>query len=59
MASFDAEDNDFKQHFFLLFFFSFFGDRASLHSPSCPRTHSVDQAVLELTEIHLLLPPEY
>ena len=26
--------------------------------PGCPGTHSVDQAGLELTEIHLPLPPE-
>jgi hypothetical protein len=24
----------------------------------CPRTHSIDQASLELIEIHLPLPPE-
>jgi hypothetical protein len=40
--------------FFCLFvcflgFFSFFSqDRVSLYSPGCPRTHSVDQAGLEL-----------
>jgi hypothetical protein len=27
---------------------SFFGDRVSLYSPGCPRTHSVDQAGLKL-----------
>jgi hypothetical protein len=27
------------------------GYRVSLNSPGCPRTHSVDQAGLELTEI--------
>jgi hypothetical protein len=30
------------------FFFPFFQDRVSLSSPDCPRTHSVDQAGLEL-----------
>jgi hypothetical protein len=30
------------------FFLSVFRDRVSLCSPSCPGTHSVDQAVLEL-----------
>jgi hypothetical protein len=34
---------------FMLFFFLFsFRDRVSLCSPGCPRTHSVDQAGLEL-----------
>ena len=32
-------------------------DRVSLCSLGCPGTHSVDQAGLELTEIHLPLPP--
>ena len=32
-----------------------FRDRVSLCSPGCPGTHSVDQAGLELTEIHLPL----
>ena len=38
-----------------------FQDRFSLSSfGACPRTHSVDQAGVELTEIHLplSLPPE-
>ena len=36
-----------------------FWDRVSLcNSIGCSGTCSVDQAVLELTEIHLLLPPE-
>ena len=30
-----------------------------LSGPSWPGTHYVDQAGLELTEIHLPLPPEY
>jgi hypothetical protein len=34
--------------FFCFFVFVFFGDRVSLYSPSCPGTHSVDQASLEL-----------
>ena len=39
--------------------FCFFLDGVSLcNSPSCPETHSVDQAGLKLTEIHLPLPPE-
>jgi hypothetical protein len=33
-------------------------NRASLCSPVCPRTHSVDQADLELIEISLPLPPD-
>ena len=32
--------------------------QVSLCSPGCATTHSVDQAGLELTEIHLPLPPE-
>ena len=34
------------------FVFIFLQDRVSLHSPSRPRTHCVDQASLKLTEIH-------
>jgi hypothetical protein len=34
--------------FVLVFLFWFFRDRVSLCSPGCPRTHSVDQAGLEL-----------
>jgi hypothetical protein len=36
--------------YFILFYFIilFFQDRASLYSPGCPGTHSVDQAGLEL-----------
>jgi hypothetical protein len=34
--------------FFFFFFFLVFRDRVSLYSPSCPETHSVDQADLEL-----------
>ena len=38
----------------------FFQDRVSLCSfGACPRTCSVDQAGLKLTEINLPLPPEY
>ena len=33
---------------FLFCFVLFFQDRVSLYSPGCPRTHSVDQAGLEL-----------
>ena len=46
--------------FVCLFVFSFFflQDRVSLCSPGCPRTHSVDQAGLKLTEIPLSPPPE-
>ena len=43
---------------FVSFLFLFFQDRVSLCSPGCPGTRSVDQAGLELTEIHLPLPPE-
>jgi hypothetical protein len=32
-------------------FFLFFQDRDSLYSPSCPGTHSVDQAGLELRNL--------
>lgn len=35
-----------------------FQDKVPLCSLGCPRAHSVDQAGLELTEIHLPLPPE-
>ena len=34
--------------FFFFFFFLIFRDRVSLCSSGCPRTHSVDQAGLEL-----------
>jgi hypothetical protein len=34
----------------------FIGDRVFLCSPCCPRIHSIDQAILELTEICLSLP---
>jgi hypothetical protein len=38
--------------FFLLLLFVFvFRDRISLYSPGCPRTHSVDQAGLELRNL--------
>lgn len=51
----------FSSHFFLLFFmiflFGFCQDSPSLCSPSCPRTPSVDQADIELTETHLPLLP--
>lgn len=33
-----------------------FQDRVSLPSPSCPGIHYVDQAGLDLKEIHLPLP---
>jgi len=33
------------------------GDRVSLCSPGCPRTHPVDQADLAFIETHLPLPP--
>jgi hypothetical protein len=32
-------------------FFFFFWDRVSLYSPGCPRTHSVDQAGLQLRNL--------
>ena len=32
-----------------------YGERESLHSPGCPRTHYVDQAGLKFTETHLPL----
>jgi hypothetical protein len=34
-----------------------FGNRVSLCSPGCSGTRSVDQAVLQLRESHLPLPP--
>jgi hypothetical protein len=37
-------------------FVCLFWDRISLHSPGCWGIHCVDQASLELTEIHLPLP---
>jgi hypothetical protein len=37
--------------FLFFFFFSVFHDRVSLCSPDCPRTHSVDQAGLELRDL--------
>jgi hypothetical protein len=43
--------------FFKTFFFNFW-DRLSLHNPSCPGAHFVEQAGLELTETHLPLPGE-
>jgi hypothetical protein len=39
--------------------FVLFWYRPSLCSSGWPRTHHVDYAGLELTEIHLLLPPKY
>jgi hypothetical protein len=44
---------DSKNIFFLFsfFLFFFFPDRDSLYSPSCPGTHSVDQASLELRNL--------
>ena len=48
-----------SQASFLLFFvFCLFFKTGFLCSPGSPRTHSVDQAGLELTELHLPLPPE-
>ena len=35
-----------------------FGNRVSLYSSECPGNQYVDQASLELTEIHFPLPPE-
>ena len=43
-------------HVYTKTFFSF-QDRVSLCSSGCPRSHSVDQAGLDLTEILLLLNP--
>ena len=45
-----------QQGILLCFVLFCFQDRVSLCSPKCPGTHSVDQAGLELTEIHLPLP---
>jgi hypothetical protein len=44
----------FSQSFLLLFFFFFM--TGSLYRSGCPRTHSVDQADLELIDICLCLP---
>jgi hypothetical protein len=38
-------------HLNSIFFFLVFRDRVSLCSPSCPGTHSVDQAGLELRNL--------
>jgi hypothetical protein len=38
-------------HSFFFFFFFFFQDRVSLYSLSCPGTHFVDQAGLELRNL--------
>lgn len=40
-------------------FVCLFLDRVSLCNPNCPRTHFVDQADLELTEIFLSLSPKF
>jgi hypothetical protein len=40
---------------FVLFRFVF---KTASHYLGCPRTHSVDQAGLKITEIHLPLPPK-
>lgn len=47
-----------KFYFLFLFISLFFWDRFSLHTPKCPGALCVDQAELELTEIHLPLTPE-
>jgi hypothetical protein len=39
---------EFTYFSFFVFGFFVFRDRASLYSPGCPGTHSVDQAGLEL-----------
>jgi len=39
------------KHSTILFYFWFFWDRVSLCSSGCPRTHSVDQAGLELKNL--------
>lgn len=38
--------------------FVFPWDRVSLHSPGCPGPGSIEQAGLELEEMHPPLPPE-
>jgi hypothetical protein len=43
-------------HRFVVALFWLLDITISLRSPNCPGTHSVDQAGLELTEIHLPLP---
>jgi hypothetical protein len=42
------QGKSYKNYIFFFFFFLVFGDRVSLCSPGCPRTHSLDQAGLEL-----------
>ena len=44
---------------FFVFFFLPETEFLCIKSPCCPRTCSVDQIGLELTETHLLLVPEY
>lgn len=41
-----------------LFWFYVFSRQCPTISPGCPDIHTVDQAVLELTEVHLPLPSE-
>jgi hypothetical protein len=43
--------------FFFFFFFLVFRDRVSLSSPSCPGTHFVDQAGLELRNLPTSVSP--
>lgn len=43
--------------YFLFLSLYFIGDRVFLCNLDCPGTHLVDQVGLELTEIHLPLPP--
>lgn len=40
------------------FWICFFGGRAPLCSPRYSETHSIDEAGLELTDIHMILLPE-
>jgi hypothetical protein len=53
-----ADSGNLRLSFFLVVVVDDSDCWVSLGSSGCPGTHFVDQAGLELTEIHLPLPPE-